>query len=125
MAEVYQSPLDLTADLPLDPPSPEHVAIYALVDPRDGMLRYIGKANDPVRRLAQHIGAVRWRIRRTRCAAWVRKLDGFGLTPTMRVLAWVDGSGWTEAEIAYIAAAKDAGFRLVNNSIGGSGPTAL
>lgn len=56
------------------------VTIYALVDPRDGTVRYVGQTNHPRRRWTQHWesgwskGASNPRI-----AEWANDLDGLGL----------------------------------------------
>lgn len=50
----------------------EQVQIYALRDPRDGNLRYIGKANNAEKRLKSHMKDSRHR--KTPVYAWFRKL---------------------------------------------------
>jgi hypothetical protein len=93
--------------------------IYALVDPRSGEIRYIGKANDPRARLAQHIRDSRHRD--TPVYRWVRKLLDSGLLPTMSILE-VDCSDWRKSERRLIADARSRGLRLLNVADGGDEP---
>lgn len=94
------------------------VSIYGLIDPRSGLIRYIGKANDPAKRFASH---VRDSARRsTPVYAWFRKLAGLGLQPEMLVLS--ECSDWEAEERRLIAVARSKGYALLNVAEGGDQP---
>lgn len=89
-------------------------SIYGLYD-RNGKLRYIGKANNPTKRLASHMRDSRRRD--TPLYRWIRK-NG---VPEMRVLE-CDCADWVEAERRIIAAARENGENLLNVADGGDQP---
>lgn len=88
--------------------------IYGLYD-REGRLRYIGKANDPDKRLKGHMRDCR--RRKTPLYDWLNKHG----TPEMRVLE-VDCEDWREAERRLIAEARQRGELLLNLADGGDEP---
>lgn len=88
-------------------------SIYGLFD-RDGNLRYIGKANDPAKRLKGHMREVR---RHTPLYDWLAKHG----RPEMRVLE-ADCEDWREAERRLISEARVRGERLLNLADGGDEP---
>ena len=99
--------------------SMREICIYALIDPRDGAVRYVGKANDAYKRLKGHLREAR--RRKTPVYAWIRKLQGLELSPRIEILRVCDASNWKEAEIEEIA--KHAlGGRLLNLAKGGDEP---
>jgi hypothetical protein len=98
----------------------EIAEIYALVDPRDGAIRYIGKARDAGARLKSHLRDARRRD--TPVYRWINKLAALGLAPQVRVLRQCPASAWQAAEIDEIKAAKAAGHRLLNVAEGGDEP---
>lgn len=67
------------------------IAIYALVDPRDRTVRYVGQTNDPARRLQAHFVELQNRER----TDWLRELTSLGLCPEMLIL---DRCGENEAD---------------------------
>ena len=89
--------------------------IYALVDPRDGGIYYIGKANDLEKRLYQHL---RRDVNRHKCR-WLESLARDGLAPTVRILETVPADEWAEAEIKWIAKGRGEGWPLTNIAAGG------
>jgi hypothetical protein len=97
-----------------------HVEIYGLFDPRDGSLRYIGKANCAAKRFRSHLRDSR--RRKTPLYAWVRKLAGGGLLPVLRVVLTCDRSEWQMWERRLIAAARETGDSLLNVAAGGDEP---
>lgn len=99
---------------------PAKAEIYALIDPRDGAVRYIGKANDSAKRLKSHIRDARREARRTPVYAWIRKIVSMGMMPSFRVLETTDD--WKEAERRHIAEARARGERLLNVADGGDEP---
>ena len=89
-------------------------SIYGLFD-KDGGLRYIGKANDPAKRLKGHMRETT--RRRTPLYDWLAK---HGL-PDMKILE-ADCADWREAERRLIASARSRGERLLNLADGGDEP---
>ncbi len=98
----------------------EGVSIYALIDPRDGAVRYIGKANDAAERLKSHIRDSRHR--KTPVYSWIRKLRSLGLVPDMKVLATCSESEWPKAERRAIRYQRWFNDRLLNVADGGNEP---
>jgi hypothetical protein len=94
--------------------------IYALLDPRCGSVRYIGKANNSTKRLQSHIRDAR--RRKTPVYSWIGKLAGLGLVPGIRILRTIPRQDWPAAEREEIAAAKRRGERLLNLAEGGDQP---
>lgn len=92
--------------------------IYALNDPRDGHVRYIGKADDVARRLREHISG----HARPSTSKWIEELSRRGLEPTMTILATVAKSRWQEAEKFQIALFRSRGYDLLNLAPGGNAP---
>lgn len=88
--------------------------IYALLDV-DGNVRYIGKANNPDKRLASHMRDSR--RRNTPLYAWIRK---HGL-PKMVVLIH-NCEDWKAAEVKAISDARASGAKLLNLALGGDEP---
>lgn len=93
--------------------------IYVICDPRDGEIRYIGKANDPEKRFDGHLRETR---RRTPLYDWIGKLRSEGLIPTMRVLCSAISDNWQDLERQVIAQGRSAGLRLLNVAEGGDEP---
>lgn len=94
-------------------------SIYGLVDPRDGAVRYLGKANNPAARFKGHLRDSR--RRQTPVYCWMRKLAGMGLAPTLTVIE-ADCVDWRESERRLIAEARVRGDRLLNVADGGDEP---
>ena len=97
--------------------------IYALVDPRTGAVRYIGKSFDPAQRLRGHIADSRRMT--TASARWILGLRKLALAPCMRIIDAGIGGGFDVAERLWIAEYRrraDAGYpRLLNHDAGGRG----
>lgn len=89
-------------------------SIYALLD-AEGNVRYIGKANNPAKRLASHMRDSK--RRNTPLYAWIRK---HGL-PKMVVLIH-NCDNWKDAEIKAISDARASGANLLNLARGGDEP---
>lgn len=95
-------------------------SIYGLYDPRDGSLRYIGKANDPIVRMKGHIRDAQ--RRKTPVYSWISKLISDGLCPEMRVICVCPSGDWQAREKEEIASARERGERLLNLADGGDEP---
>lgn len=92
--------------------------IYALVDPRDDAVRYVGATTNPKKRYAEHMYENNRReIYKHR---WVTKLRADGLRPQMIILE-ENPIDWAEAERRWIAHYRAAGARLTNLTDGGEG----
>lgn len=96
------------------------VEIYEIIDPRDGSVRYIGKANDTQKRFKQHLREIR--RRKSPLYAWIGKMRDLGLTPTARVAHVTTAEGWRECEKQAIARARESNTRLLNVADGGDEP---
>lgn len=94
-------------------------AIYGLVDPRDGQLRYVGKTTRKLsRRLIEHLGKS---TKKTHKSNWLAALAKLGLKPTLVEIQVVDIEVENQAETHWIAYFKSLGFRLTNGTVGGDG----
>lgn len=63
------------------------VAVYGLIDPRNGELRYVGKAVDPQKRLWIHLSIARTnRYGSLHVKHWIQSLLAVGLRPEIEVL---------------------------------------
>lgn len=93
--------------------------IYALCDPRTGEVRYIGKANDSIKRYESHM---REKRRAYPVYAWRDKLASIGLKPELKILERCC-EDWRASEIALIAKYREAGARLLNVADGGDQPS--
>jgi len=95
------------------------VYIYGLRCPLRGEIRYVGKSDDPKRRLRAHLGL---RNPRHPKDCWIKGLVAKGLEPELVILREVaDGDDWTKAEQDEIAAALARGLSLFNRTMGGEG----
>jgi len=89
--------------------------IYALVDPRDGLVRYVGKSDSPKNRLTAHLRDAKGSCK----CGWLSELRAELLRPTLRVLQAVEYGSHSDAERNWIKHFKKNG--LVNGNGGGSG----
>lgn len=90
--------------------------IYALCDPRDNRVRYIGKTNNLRRRYGQHL-IEKTKTHRTR---WIQSLIEIGLAPHLIVIEEIEpGQDWEERERLWIAHYRGIGNDLTNGSDGG------
>lgn len=104
--------------MPHDTASSPLVAIYALTDPRDGTVRYVGKSKRPQRRLAEHKGRGAdnpWRAR------WIAEVRAAGYEPGLRILEWCSESEWKERERHWEAVFRSQGEPLTNLAECGKG----
>lgn len=95
------------------------VEIYSLLDPRDGSIRYVGKANDSLKRLKTHLAETR---RSTPLYCWIEKLRGLGLVPQLQVMSVCNFSDWQQCEREAIANARLRGLNILNLADGGDEP---
>ena len=96
------------------------VFIYTLADPRNGLVRYVGKANDLKARYSGHLSE----NFRSHKSSWVKSLKALGLKPKMELLEAIDcctDEEWQEAERFWIEQLRQWGLPLTNLDKGGRG----
>lgn len=97
--------------------------VYALVDPRDGEIRYVGQTTKGVARIRQH--ATECLLRQeahTHRVRWIRQLQSLGLGFDHKVLESVaDPDELDVVECFWIAQLRGMGARLTNHTVGGEG----
>jgi hypothetical protein len=93
------------------------IHIYALIDPRDGAVRYIGQTKTPKRRLSGHMGQIHdsYKYR------WIRRLKALGLRPVMEILEIATEANWSDRERYWISHYRSIGAKLTNVTSGGEG----
>lgn len=91
--------------------------IYGLKDPRDNVIKYIGKTNRLKHRLSQHC---REKGNNRKCN-WIKSLKKLGLKPEIELIDEVLYEDWQNAEISYIRLFKSFGAKLYNEKSGGEG----
>lgn len=95
-------------------------SIYALIDPRDGSIRYIGRtSHDPSVRVAGHIRNSKHLNMPVNC--WIRKLKALDLKPEWKTMKVVRGNGYATEQSLIKEYRKIT--HLLNLSDGGPGPT--
>jgi hypothetical protein len=67
-----------------------HYQIYALVDPRDNIIRYVGISDDVAYRYHEHVSCIRTNRQEK---SWMRELQGLGLSPILRILETIEKTG--------------------------------
>ncbi|HEY7125792.1 MAG TPA: TetR family transcriptional regulator [Ktedonobacterales bacterium] len=110
-------------DIPDTLPAGQYI-IYALVDPTDGLVRYVGQTNQPEQRLIAHLRTTHHYLRDEKAqwmrlldekAQWVRLLEDKGQKPRMQVLETVIGKRMAlTREKAWIRHFQDQGMALLN-----------
>lgn len=97
--------------------------VYCLLDPRNGDIRYVGKTNNPVGRLAFHHMAPP-RGDRTHCANWKRQMAADGVCCEIAILAkGLSHERACKEERWWIAyGLRKAKWPLTNLTDGGEGP---
>lgn len=83
------------------------------------MIRYVGKANNPRKRLWNHVSIhPREKGYKTN---WISGLKKNGLRPVMDIVEEVDESEWESSERFWISYFRFLGFSLMNIDLGGNG----
>lgn len=96
--------------------------IYALHCPIADTVRYVGKSNNPRKRLKSHLSSAKTFAYRHHTSAWIRKLLAEGLLPEMRILEEVqEGRRWQDVEREWISKGAAMGWKLTNSTAGGEG----
>lgn len=95
--------------------------VYALIDPRDGAVRYVGCTNNPEHRIADHICEARTKETNQGKKRWILSILADGLRPVMEVLQKTDDLSWEEDESRWIQVHRETGAELLNLTDGGCG----
>lgn len=95
--------------------------IYILICPISKEIRYVGKSNDPERRLKDHMKDFRTRQGEFRKVSWLLSLYEKNMKPEMQIVDTVDMEEWKEKEQFWINHYKSIGVDLVNTKSGGNG----
>lgn len=106
--------------LPLDPQSnlvPETTFIYKLIDPETNEIRYVGKSNNPQKRLLAHVRDQS----NTYKGHWLISLRNRGLKPIMEIVEEVPFEIWAERELYWISYYLEHGHPLTNTYFGSEG----
>ena len=90
--------------------------IYTISD-ENGNVRYIGKSNNPKRRIYQHINEKFNKHKYN----WLQSIIKRGEFPKIEVIDEVPESEWQIHEVYWIAQFKAWGFNLINKTTGGDG----
>ena len=90
--------------------------IYKISDEK-GNVRYIGKSNNPRRRLYQHINEKSNKHKYN----WLQSIIKRGENPIVEIVEKVDVENWKEREIFWIEKFKKDGCNLLNMTTGGDG----
>ena len=98
--------------------------IYALVCPITEVIRYVGKSNNPKRRVRNHIRELKL-VEKTgqynHRQSWLKSLKDNGLNPVLVVLESVTEENWQEREMYWISFYLNLGCKLTNSTSGGDG----
>ena len=99
----------------------ETTNIYILVDPRNDLVRYVGKANNISQRYRAHKNKARKEQQHKR--NWVALLKREGLKPAIEVIDVIQIGEWKFWEKYWISQFRVWGFDLLNYTVGGDGLT--
>lgn len=92
--------------------------IYALLDPRDGSVKYIGKSKNVKSRYSYHINEYKSK-KISKKINWIKSLRKLDLKPELLIIDEVEDYSWQFWEIHYISLFKFYGFDLKNSTNGG------
>lgn len=94
------------------------MVIYALIDPRDNIIKYVGLTTDGFSRIRDYYSK---KLKdKTKKANWVRKLKSLGLCFGVQYLEYCASEGELKlAEIKWIKYYRDLGYALKNTTDGG------
>jgi hypothetical protein len=96
----------------------ETTFIYSLSDPITGEIRYIGKANNPKKRILDHVRENKT-SNRSHKISWIKSLIVKDLLPIVEIVDEVPKLYWEFWEQYWISQFKSWGFNLTNISPGG------
>jgi len=96
------------------------IKIYILIDPRNGHVRYVGKTNNPLKRLSKHISVAK-KSTKSHKNAWIKGLLNDNFKPILEVIDEIDEKDWIFWEVYWISQFKTWSFNLLNVMSGGEG----
>jgi hypothetical protein len=96
--------------------------VYALIDPRTGVVMYVGQSDDFRHRYMGHLNAMG--ESNPRKNEWVAELDALRLKPTLSLVKKCYGPKKDEVEIKEICRLHRLGQCQLNSTLGASGPRA-
>ena len=96
----------------------ETTFIYSLSDPITGEIRYIGKANNPKKRILDHVRENKT-SNKSHKISWIKSLIAKDLLPIVEIVDEVPKLDWEFWEQYWISQFKYWGFNLTNISPGG------
>lgn len=94
------------------------VFIYALVDPLDNQIRYVGQSVDPTKRLLHHVLPSGLKEKNYK-ANWMKQLSVLGLQPKLIILEKTLDAFANDRERFFIRIYGSFGFKLTNMTQGG------
>lgn len=99
----------------------ETTFIYSLVDPNTNEIRYIGKSNNPNKRLYDHIHSCN--LTHTHKNIWIKSLIKENKKPIVNIIQEVPINEWEFYEKYWINEYRNKGSKLTNLEPGGNGLT--
>lgn len=97
----------------------EDTFIYALMNPETKDVFYVGKSDDPKKRLSNHIMDTKKFFNIPKLNLLIKELLDKGLEPDLLVLEQVKKTEWPEKERLHISQHKERGLPLLNLTEGG------
>lgn len=94
--------------------------LYCLCESGTRTVRYVGKSDNPKRRLGNHLTAAR-KGKDTYACRWLRQVLAQGARPELFIIGEIPISGWEDYEKNAIAAARALGMAVTNTTDGGDG----
>lgn len=95
----------------------EKTFIYTLNCPETGMVRYVGKSNNPKQRLSAHLSLKK----PSKKTSWILGLKNKNSLPKLEIIDEVPCCDWEFWESHYIKLFKSCGANLFNLTSGGTG----
>ena len=92
------------------------IYIYGLQDPTTNEIRYVGKTNNPKKRLMFHLYCNDTNKHKSN---WIMSLKKTGTKPNLLILEKTNEIEWEEREKHWIKYGRDNGWRLTNICDGG------
>jgi hypothetical protein len=95
------------------------IYIYALIDPITNEVRYVGRTNDPKRRMEGHLNSSAKGNKGK--FEWIAQLKAQGKRPQMTILEECTPDTWEAAEKRWIAHYRAINTAMTNKASGGHG----